>query len=138
MRFQTRQADSFSIPLTPLIDVVFLLLLFFMLTTTFSQLDFLRVQLPQGDAESATAAESRINLAIDAVGDCYLDGERLPGETEVLAERLQEALAMRPDAVVYVYAHALTPHQSVVRLMAQVRAQGVRQMRIATLGEHLP
>ena len=43
MKFQLRQEDTLSIPLTPLIDVVFLLLLFFMLTTTFSQLDFLKI-----------------------------------------------------------------------------------------------
>ena len=137
MRFQSRREDGFSIPLTPLIDVVFLLLLFFMLTTTFSQLDFLRIQLPQSDAETA-GAEARINLAIDAMGEYYLDGQPLSSEPEVFAERLHGALEAQPGAVVYVYAHALTPHQSVVRLMAQVREQGVQQLRVATLGERLP
>ncbi len=137
MKFQARQEDAISIPLTPLIDVVFLLLLFFMLTTTFSQLDFLRIQLPRGEAETV-AAEGRIVLAIDAMGDHYLDGQLLPGETEALGARLRAEVEARPDAVVYVYAHALTPHQLVVRLMAQARAQGVRNLRVATLGERLP
>ena len=137
MRFQIRREDSISIPLTPLIDVVFLLLLFFMLTTTFSQLDFLRVQLPRGDAEAA-GSEARINLAIDAMGDYYLNGKPLPAESGVLGEQLRSALEAQPDAVVYIYAHALTPHHSVVSLMAQAREQGVPQLRIATLGERLP
>ena len=137
MKFQIRREDGISIPLTPLIDVVFLLLLFFMLTTTFSQLDFLRIQLPQGDAETA-GTEVRINLAIDAMGDYYLNGQPLPAESEAFAEQLQGALEAQPGAVVYIYAHALTPHQSVVRLMAQAREQGVQQLRVATLGERLP
>lgn len=137
MKFQARREDGISIPLTPLIDVVFLLLLFFMLTTTFSQLDFLKIQLPQGGAETA-GAEARINLAIDAMGDYYLNGQPLPPESEAFAERLQSALEAQPNAVVYIYAHALTPHQSVVHLMAQAREQGVQQLRVATMGERLP
>ena len=137
MKFHIRREDGISIPLTPLIDVVFLLLLFFMLTTTFSQLDFLKIQLPQGDAEAA-GAEARINLAIDAMGDYYLNGHPLPSEAEAFAEQFQSALEAKPGAVVYIYAHALTPHQSVVRLMAQAREQGVQQLRVATMGERLP
>lgn len=137
MRFQVRREDGISIPLTPLIDVVFLLLLFFILTTTFSQLDFLRIQLPQGSAETA-GSEARINLAIDAMGDYYLNGQPLSGEPEAFVAHLQDALEAQPGAVVYVYAHALTPHQSVVHLMAQAREQGVRQIRVATMGERLP
>ena len=137
MKFQIRREDALSIPLTPLIDVVFLLLLFFMLTTTFSQLDFLRIQLPQGDAE-APGAETRINLAIDAMGEYYLDGRPLATESEALGGQIQAALEAQPDAVVYIHAHALTPHQSVIHLMAQARAQGVQQIRVATLGERLP
>lgn len=137
MRFHLRRQDSFSIPLTPLIDVVFLLLLFFMLTTTFSQLDFLKIQLPSSDAETA-GTEARINLAVDAMGDYYLDGQRLPAESRALEEQIRRAVEAQPDAVVYIYAHALTPHQSVVHLMAQARGQGVQQLRIATLGERLP
>ena len=137
MRFQVRREDGISIPLTPLIDVVFLLLLFFILTTTFSQLDFLRIQLPQGSAETV-GSEARINLAIDAMGDYYLDGQPLPSEPEAFVAQLQDALEAQPGAVVYVYAHALTPHQSVVHLMAQAREQGVRQIRVATMGERLP
>ena len=137
MRFQVRREDGLSIPLTPLIDVVFLLLLFFMLTTTFSQLDFLRIQLPQGDAET-TGTEVHINLAINAMGDHYLNGQPLPNDSGVIAKQLRSALEAQPGAVVYIYAHALTPHQSVVRLMAQAREQGVQQLRVATLGERLP
>ena len=137
MKFHIRREDGISIPLTPLIDVVFLLLLFFMLTTTFSQLDFLKIQLPQGDAEAA-GAEVRINLAIDAMGDYYLNGHPLPSEAEAFAEQFQSALEAQPGAVIYIYAHALTPHQSVVRLMAQAREQGVQQLRVATMGERLP
>ena len=54
MRFaETFRRRRRGVRLAPLIDVVFILLLFFMLTTTFSQLDFLKIQLPQGDAEAA-------------------------------------------------------------------------------------
>ena len=137
MKFQGRREDSLSIPLTPLIDVVFLLLLFFMLTATFSRLDLLDVQLPQAQAERA-GAEAHIKLAIDAMGETWLDGEPLSPDPQVFARQIRDALEARPDARVYLYAHALTPHQAVVSLMARAQAQGVRQIRVASLGERLP
>ena len=137
MRFHSRAADTFSVPLTPLIDVVFLLLLFFILTTSFSQINFLSVQLPQAAADS-DQTEHHIKLAIDAMGGHYLDGQPMPADMRMLGQRLRERLAQHPDAMVTIYAHALTAHQAVVQLMALARAQGVSQVGIATMGEHLP
>ena len=137
MRFHSRPVDHFSVPLTPLIDVVFLLLLFFILTTSFSQINFLSVQLPQSSAEG-DRAEPHIKIAVDAMGSHYLEGQPMPADMRLLRQRLREMLAQRPDAMVTIYAHALTEHQSVVQLMDLARKQGVRQIGVATMGERLP
>ncbi len=134
MKFRIPREDALQIQLTPLIDVVFLLLLFFMLTATFSELNFLDVQLPRADAESAVAGP-RIDLGIDASGDIYLNGQLLPPDDDFLEQRLRTAVQMQPDAQVFVHAHAQTPHEAVARVMARARAQGISELHIATLSE---
>ena len=131
--------DEAQVPLTPLIDVVFLLLLFFMLAATFGELNFLELELPRAAAaapEEAPAA--RLDLAVDAAGGWHLAGETLPAAPRARTARMRAALAAAPEAVVYVHAHALAPHGAVVQLVAAARAAGADAVRLATLGERLP
>ena len=133
MKFQPRREDSLNIPLTPLIDVVFLLLLFFMLTATFSEFHALDVQLPTAKAEAASV-EARVDVGVDAEGNYYLGNTRVTSEG--LRQGLSQALQENADVVVYVHAHAQASHQAVVSAMAQVRTLGVRRLRLATLAPY--
>ena len=135
MKFASPAPDEAQVPLTPLIDVVFLLLLFFMLAATFGELNFLELELPRAAAAPETPA-ARLDLAVDAAGGWHLDGSALPAEPRARAARLRAALAAAP--AVYVHAHALAPHGAVVQLVAEARAAGADSVRLATLGERLP
>ena len=140
MKFAAPAPDEAQVPLTPLIDVVFLLLLFFMLAATFGELNFLELELPRVAAapEMPELPAARLDLAVDAAGGWHLDGSALPAAPRARAARLRAALAAAPAAVVYVHAHALAPHGAVVQLVAEARAAGAASVRLATLGERLP
>ncbi len=133
MKFHIRREDNLNIPLTPLIDVVFLLLLFFMLTATFSELHTLDIQLPTAQADTAII-EARMDVGVDAAGQYYLNGAAVT--SEALRQGLSAALQEDAEIVVYLHAHAQASHQAVVSAMAQVRALGVRRLRLATLASY--
>lgn len=137
MKFAQPAPDEAQVPLTPLIDVVFLLLLFFMLAATFGELNFLELELPRAAAAAPADPAARLDLAVDAAGGWHLDGAALPADSQARAA-LRAALAAAPEAVVYVHAHALAPHGAVVQLAAAARAAGADAVRLATLGERLP
>ena len=136
MNFRAGAPAAPDVPLTPLIDVVFLLLLFFILTTSFRDLDFLDLQLVAQTRPGETDAQPCLRLALDAEGAAYLDRARLPPAADARAAQLRRAFAGAPD--VCVHAHALTPHGAVVAMMAQARAAGADAVRLGTLGEQLP
>ena len=137
MKFAQPAPDEAQVPLTPLIDVVFLLLLFFMLAATFGELNFLELELPRAAAAAPAAPAARLDLAVDAAGGWHLDGNALPADSRARTA-LRAALAAAPEAAVYVHAHALAPHGAVVQLAAAARAAGADSVRLATLGERLP
>ena len=138
MKFAAPAPDEAQVPLTPLIDVVFLLLLFFMLAATFGELNFLELELPRAAGAAPEPAAARLDLAVDAAGGWHLEGSALPAAPRARAARLRAALAAAPGAAVYVHAHALAPHGAVVQLVAAARAAGADAVRLATLGERLP
>ena len=138
MKFAEPVPDEARVPLTPLIDVVFLLLLFFMLTAAFGELNFLELELPRAAGAVPEPGAARLDLAVDAAGGWHLAGRALPAEPRARAARLRAALAAAPAAAVYVHAHALAPHGAVVQLVAAARAAGADAVRLAALGERLP
>lgn len=87
MNFRARRPQSPTVDLTPLIDVVFLLLIFFMVSTTFTSRKGLELQLPQAETQTEEAATDSIRIAVDAQGDFAVNGE------PVAKARLQEVLA---------------------------------------------
>ena len=129
MRFARRRRDPVEVNLTPLIDVVFLLLIFFMVSTTFETRQALELELPE--SQSGRAAEvSPLTVVITAQG-----GFRL-GERELTAAGLGEALAAEADRArehgLVVEADARARHADVVHALDQASLQGIRQVRIAT------
>ena len=123
--------DEVSLDMTPLIDVVFLLLIFFMLTASFTQAQRLKVELPkaeQGEAVKDPAKDWVIE--IDAQGNYALNGEALAGDQLIL--RLRELPERTDDTVILIRADAKTEHQAVVQALDAARAAGLLHIGLAT------
>ncbi|MEY1661802.1 ExbD/TolR family protein [Isoalcanivorax beigongshangi] len=134
MRFRRQRADEVSINLTPLIDVVFLLLIFFMVATTFTRETRLGVILPEADGQAATADVEGIEVVVTANGQYRLDGETLPQSDRgalrnALARHVQEGAV--PPALTLT-ADAEASHQAVVWVMDVAGQLGFTRLRITT------
>jgi biopolymer transport protein ExbD len=131
MNFKGRERDEVSLDMTPLIDVVFLLLIFFMLTASFTQAQRLKVDLPQAEQGESTQDQSKDwVIEIDAQGRYALNGEALAAED--LTARLQALPDRTENTVVLIRADAHTEHQAVVRALDAARAAALLHIGLAT------
>ena len=137
MRFQrpARSARALvAVELTPLIDVVFLLLIFFMVSTTFARETALGIRLPNAQGDAASREPGDIEVQIGAAGDYVVDGHRLAGD-DVAALQTALATAAQTDrfgATVVVAADAGTRHDAVVRVLDAARRAGLTDVSILT------
>lgn len=133
MKFRRHQVEEPGINLTPLIDVVFLLLIFFMVTTTFNRETRLAVNLPEADAEATEAVPEQLEVAVDADGRYALNGrllaDRQPG---TLRRALDEEAGGDRNMPVVLVADADATHQSVVTVMDVLGQAGFNRLSIAT------
>ncbi|SEP78799.1 biopolymer transport protein ExbD [Ectothiorhodospira magna] len=135
MNFRHRQTEEIGVNLTPLIDVVFLLLIFFMVSTTFDRHGVLNLELPQAEVVSQDNVPDAVELMIDAQGRYILDGAELSNtRPETLRAALGAQLGGRDDVPLVIRADARTSHQSVVTAMDVAGRLGVSRLSIATLG----
>ena len=131
-----RSAESVEINLTPLIDVVFLLLIFFMVTTTFDRNAKLKVQLPESSAKIERTTGDSVVLSIDVKGNYYVNDRQV---INVQLKTLKMALSKvigdrdRKNITVILRADGNTPHQSVVRAMDAVAQLNLTKLSIATV-----
>ena len=131
MNFRHARRPDVSINLTPLIDVVFLLLIFFMVSTSFSELTQLTVNLPEADGASAPD-EIGLVVVIDSAGNVTLGGDPVPNEAEGLYRALEAAANDNFDIPVTLSADAMTPHQYVVMVLDVASLLGLQRVTIAT------
>ena len=131
MNFRQLRRPEVSINLTPLIDVVFLLLIFFMVSTSFSELTQLVVDLPEAEGSPASADDALL-LTVDAVGNMTLNGESVPNDARGLSAALRQQLSGNTDIPVTLSADAMTPHQSVVTAMDVAAQLNITRLTIAT------
>ena len=131
MNFRQLRRPEVSINLTPLIDVVFLLLIFFMVSTSFSELTQLVVDLPEAEGSPASADDALL-LTVDAVGNMTLNGESVPNDARGLSAALRQQLSGNTDIPVTLSADAMTPHQYVVTAMDVSAQLNLTRLTIAT------
>lgn len=120
--------------LTPLIDVVFLLLIFFMISTTFDKDSRIKVELPEAATqdEKVDPEKKVLSIIVDARGRYYVDQkEVLNTEPETLRRAIEIAAGDARDLPVIITADANTTHQSVVRVMDVASQLGFLQMTFA-------
>ena len=133
MRFRATLPDSPEINLTALIDVVFLLLIFFMVTTTFEWRSELSVELPKASAQEDARHDAVVAVVIDAAGQVHVEGRRLDDARAPALRRALANAARGLDSVqVVISADAQTPHQSVVTVMDAARRAGLYRLTFAT------
>ena len=130
---QSRRNKGVELNVTSLVDVLFLLLIFFMLTTTFKHAGELNLNLPEsstaGPAGASGAAES-VDLVLTEKGTLMLDGAAVTFET--LPARLRAVRARRPHAQIMIQAETSVVHGQVVRLLDAVRTAGFTGVGIGT------
>ena len=140
MKFSRSSQEEVTINLTPLIDIVFLLLIFFMVSTTFSKESQLRIRLPDANPDSAVEQQpSRLVVAITASGDYSIRSPNestghhlLSRERSVLAEAMAKGAQGTDELVVVIRADRNTPHEAVVRVMDVARKLGLVRITFAT------
>jgi biopolymer transport protein ExbD len=134
MKFRRRRRDEASVDLTPLIDVVFLLLIFFMVSTTFIRETQLKIDLPEASGELQEIEDDVIEITVDRRGDYAVNEQLLVNnEMETLLRALRERLADRdPSARVIITADAAAEHQHVVRAMDAAGRVGLSRISITT------
>lgn len=129
-----RRDERVDVNLTPLIDVVFLLLIFFMVSTTFDRHAKLKVELPEASASTEQQLEEPVILSIDAKGNYFINDRQVVNTTlETLKSALQKTIADKKDVSLVLRADAKTPHQSVVRAMDAASQLGLTRLSIATI-----
>ncbi len=130
MKFPHLNKKSARFDLTPLIDVVFLLLIFFMLTTTFVNLDNrIKVNLPTGDFAAAEPSENII-VTITENNTIYLNGKLI--DPLKLTESVIVEIKEEPEKIVILEADKSVLHGKVIRVMDLLKKGGAERIAIAT------
>ena len=133
MNFRSSRREELELNITPLIDIVFLLLIFFMVSTTFQRESELQIQLPEAAQEPTSETPDRLEIVISADGQYAIGGRELgDNELSTLIEALGRAAGDNRDRALVVRADKRTPHQAVVRAMDAARKLGLNRLSIAT------
>ena len=133
VKFKRRVRDELAINITPLIDVVFLLLIFFMVTTTFNRETRLLVNLPEANSEPADPQTNQIEILVARDGNYSINGRVLVNNRiETLIEGLELESGGDRSLPILLVADAEATHQSVVTAMDGIGQSGFTRLSIAT------
>mgnify|MGYP002640253529 FL=1 len=133
MKFKRTIREELAINITPLIDVVFLLLIFFMVTTTFNRETRLLVNLPEANAELVESQPSQIEIIVARDGSYSINGRALVNtRLETLVQGLEIESGGDRSLPILLVADAESTHQSVVTAMDAIGQSGFTRLNIAT------
>lgn len=134
MNFRGKQKESPDVNITPLIDVVFLLLIFFMVSTTFKDNSEIEITLPKASQAPQETLPQSIELTIDAEGQYYVNQQRLVNtQLETIKRALKQVAGEQESPVIIIKADAKTPHQAVISAMDAARQLGFSKLGFATI-----
>ena len=132
MNFRPRQKEEPEINLIPFIDVLLVILIFLMLTTTYSKFTEVQLKLPVADTDVQRDYPKEIIVTVTHDGRYSVKGNPVAGRSvEVMAQALSETQPQK-DSVIIITADAAAPHQSVITVMEAARRIGLNQITFAT------
>ena len=132
MKFSRRRLEEPEINLIPFIDVLLVVLIFLMLSTTYSRFTELQINLPAADAEKLQQRPGEVLVAVAADGRYAINKKPVDGRSiELLTAELVAASGGRTDTVVIISADALAAHQSVVNVLDAARRAGLARLTFA-------
>ncbi len=133
MNFRPRGEEEVDVNLTPLIDVVFLLLIFFMVSTTFIRESEIQLTLPEASEDVRENPLDTIDVAIDANGRYFVNGNALINtQLATIRQVLNEVRPTDVEPVVIISADAKASHQAVVTVMDAARQAGLTRITFPT------
>ncbi len=133
MKLQDKKDDDIGVDLTPLIDVVFTLLLFFMVSTTFIHESQIELKLPEASKSATPEDTEKIQIGVDTKGVYYVDGKALiNSQTDTLKQAITAAAKQFKQPAIEISADASASHQSVITVMDIVRQLGYVRISLAT------
>ena len=133
MNFRRREPEEPEINLIPFIDVLLVVLIFLMLSTTYSKFTELQVTLPVADAEKPRDHPREVIVAIAADGRYAINRKAIDGRNvELLTVELSAAAGDAKDTMVIISADANAAHQSVINVMDAARRAGLARLTFAT------
>ena len=133
MNFNPRHEQEVDVNITPLIDVVFLLLIFFMVSTTFVRESEIDLTLPEASAELRDEPIDKIEIAVDKKGQYFVNGKALiNSQLETMKAALREQNMADGDPLVIISADAEASHQSVITVMDAARQVGLVRVTFPT------
>jgi len=124
--------EDVNINLTPLIDVVFLLLIFFMVSTTFDTTSQLKIRLPEASQTESSQPARKITLLIDANGKFYVNARELTNSKSATLKAALERVMTNGKLPIVIQSDAASPVQALVTAMDVVGQLGLPQVSVAT------
>ncbi len=133
MNFKRQTTEDPEVNLIPLIDVLLVILIFLMISTTYSKFTELKITLPTADAEKLQNHPQEIIVAVSSGGEYAVNKQLLPGRSvSALTQSLLDASKGKTDTMVVISADAQATQQSVVNVMEAARAAGLSRLTFAT------
>ena len=133
MNLRRSRTEEPDVNLTPLIDVVFILLIFFMVSTTFQRESQIKIELPEASAEPAESEKDTLEIVIDADGRYFIGDQQVVNtERDTLKQAIAKFVGDRKELPVVIRADRRTPYEAVVRAMDATSQLGLVQMSLAT------
>jgi biopolymer transport protein ExbD len=127
-----RNREEPEINLIPMIDVLLVILIFLMITTTYSKFSGLEINLPTADGQAQRDQPNEVNVIVTASGDVMVNKVPVAGrDVETIVLALKRAAGER-EPVVIINADAKTPHQSVIDVMQAAQLSGLSHISFAT------
>ena len=133
MNYRAVSRDEPEINLIPFVDILLVVLIFLMLTTTYSKFTEIQLKLPVADTESQRDYPKQVQVSVRSDGSYSVNAIALEGRSpDLLANAMQAAARSSKDTVVVINADASAKHQAVITVMEAARRAGLTQITFAT------
>jgi biopolymer transport protein ExbD len=133
MNFRSRQKEEPEINLIPFIDVLLVILIFLMLSTTYSKFTEMQIKLPAADVDAQRDYPKEVLVSVSSEGDYSVNKQAVGGRSLAeLVSALESGAKAGKDSVVIINADATAKHQAVITVMEAARRAGLTQITFAT------